>query len=721
PPTPAAESVPQEAPAAGNVTDDIAKLAESDPMAFLNALAARQGANPNEIVGGMMEVPDVDPDSVVIDEPGYVPSEQLSFGRQKETTPEPSSQAAEPVQEAEEVDFVEQFGAEFASELEGATYSDRELEAEADPMEWLQSLTGDQQEVDLFDFEAADLQELDPAQTDFPIEAQDTRAVEAIIESGGTTDMDFGDIDLEEDTDALAWLTDLASGQGDDVSEFLSDLTDEAAAELPGFELDFESVEESLPFEESLDLEQVEIDPIIANATDEEIAQMQRDGTITPEQELQWLTLKAQRMSSLLQEDEPPVSEVGEVVPADLPDWIREQMPESLDEIDETPPAFIDSITPPPEPEDLPDWLSSEITDEEDSLELEIPELTLEDTLPQEPIASGAPPVEPVLTEQVLSEYDPQADPWAAAFDPEASVDDPDWYEQAVAKVEAEMMQEGFQEILEPASEASSEEVAVDWMSESVETEEAEGLPDWLTANVEGDPTISEWLRGIQTGGDDDVPAWTQEPVEVADEDIDLSWLSAEIEEPPVTIEDTPSVPTPAVTPEVSAPQPPVTEPAETPAASLPQGVEGALPSWYLAATGQVATPQPAVAVQQPQAQPIRQTAPAPSSQTEVRAVPATELQALYQKVENNPDDYDARLQLARGLQGSGNVKDSLNQYEVLINQFVMLDVVAEDLQSVVQRVPNHPKARRLLGDVYMRQGRLQEALDTYRGALSNI
>lgn len=79
------------------------------------------------------------------------------------------------------------------------------------------------------------------------------------------------------------------------------------------------------------------------------------------------------------------------------------------------------------------------------------------------------------------------------------------------------------------------------------------------------------------------------------------------------------------------------------------------------------------------------------------------------------------RLELARGLDGNGQLGDSLRHYEMLVNQMGALDAVADDLDGIISRANNHPKARRLLGDVFMRQGRLQEALDTYRGALSQI
>jgi len=50
-----------------------------------------------------------------------------------------------------------------------------------------------------------------------------------------------------------------------------------------------------------------------------------------------------------------------------------------------------------------------------------------------------------------------------------------------------------------------------------------------------------------------------------------------------------------------------------------------------------------------------------------------------------------------------------------------MLSDVERDLRALVQRQPDLPQARRVLGDVFMREGRLQEALDTYRAALEQL
>jgi cytochrome c-type biogenesis protein CcmH/NrfG len=98
------------------------------------------------------------------------------------------------------------------------------------------------------------------------------------------------------------------------------------------------------------------------------------------------------------------------------------------------------------------------------------------------------------------------------------------------------------------------------------------------------------------------------------------------------------------------------------------------------------------------------------------RVPDSPELSDYKARLEKNPNDHDSRLRLARALRDKGNWADSVAQYETLVENLALLDAVSSDLAA-----STHPRARRLLGDIYMRQGRLQEALDTYRGALNQL
>src|SRR5690606_11754610 len=102
--------------------------------------------------------------------------------------------------------------------------------------------------------------------------------------------------------------------------------------------------------------------------------------------------------------------------------------------------------------------------------------------------------------------------------------------------------------------------------------------------------------------------------------------------------------------------------------------------------------------------------------------IPEGELFATYrQRLEAEPSDHATRLALARTLRTHGEVTPSLDHYEALVDNAQLLEDVTNDLASLVQEQPQQPRARRLLGDTLMRQGRLQDALDAYRTALEQL
>jgi tetratricopeptide (TPR) repeat protein len=75
-------------------------------------------------------------------------------------------------------------------------------------------------------------------------------------------------------------------------------------------------------------------------------------------------------------------------------------------------------------------------------------------------------------------------------------------------------------------------------------------------------------------------------------------------------------------------------------------------------------------------------------------------------------------LEEARARYQEGDVDGSLTIYEVLVRAGQSLADVANDLTSIAGSSKN-PVAYRVLGDSLMRQGRLQDALNTYRQALN--
>jgi tetratricopeptide (TPR) repeat protein len=80
-----------------------------------------------------------------------------------------------------------------------------------------------------------------------------------------------------------------------------------------------------------------------------------------------------------------------------------------------------------------------------------------------------------------------------------------------------------------------------------------------------------------------------------------------------------------------------------------------------------------------------------------------------------------ATVENARSKASVGDLDGSLLEYESLIRTNRELEVVVADLSQIARGQKNNPAVFRVLGDGLMRQGRLQEALDTYRQALNQL
>lgn len=102
--------------------------------------------------------------------------------------------------------------------------------------------------------------------------------------------------------------------------------------------------------------------------------------------------------------------------------------------------------------------------------------------------------------------------------------------------------------------------------------------------------------------------------------------------------------------------------------------------------------------------------------------IPDGERYAQYrERLAENPHDHSSRLALAQSLLAGGQLEHGLSHYEVLIENAQLLDDVASDLKQAAGSGAPVPRSYRLLGDVYVRQGKLQDALDAYRQALNQL
>ncbi len=107
----------------------------------------------------------------------------------------------------------------------------------------------------------------------------------------------------------------------------------------------------------------------------------------------------------------------------------------------------------------------------------------------------------------------------------------------------------------------------------------------------------------------------------------------------------------------------------------------------------------------------------------EARIEPATAetIEECRRRLEADPNDYPSRLTLARALRDADDWAASLDEYEALIDAAQLLSDVSGDLDGLVAARDDDPRVYRLLGDAFMRQGLLQEALAAYRDALNRL
>ena len=88
-------------------------------------------------------------------------------------------------------------------------------------------------------------------------------------------------------------------------------------------------------------------------------------------------------------------------------------------------------------------------------------------------------------------------------------------------------------------------------------------------------------------------------------------------------------------------------------------------------------------------------------------------------QLEKVPKDYPVRLELARAYVDDDELDHAFAQYSELIqSRSNLLDDVTQDLEALVERSPQHVRARELLGDAYLKADRFTDALESYQSLL---
>jgi tetratricopeptide (TPR) repeat protein len=126
----------------------------------------------------------------------------------------------------------------------------------------------------------------------------------------------------------------------------------------------------------------------------------------------------------------------------------------------------------------------------------------------------------------------------------------------------------------------------------------------------------------------------------------------------------------------------------------------------------------PIVEEEVPQPAEVVQLAVAPEAPAVEPAIESLEAQRAYLKEHRR--DYEAWLTLARALWQVGEKEEALEAYGRVVRGGKLLESVIPELE---QRLEESPTARvqRALGDAYMKDGRLDEALTIYRRALEGL
>ena len=535
------------------------------------------------------------------------------------------------------------------------------LNAEPDFPEWLTQ--PDQEKTTAEPTPKESVEEVEPAfpewlspSTDEPIsEEESAQPILETPEIEDGTDMDFADADA-----AMAWLESLAAKQGVPEEELLS--TPEERSETP------------------------------------------------PE----WIRSLSEESQPPATTDELPTERAKSTV-EDFPDWLKDSANAEAIPVEELLPEAevqpAEEILGPEESQqelgvdtDMPDWLKTMET----APSIEIPDSTEQDTIPD----------------------------WLAGIGTESSP-------KPGADAEAETGWLDFDEEEVDSDEASGVESEAETVEIPAATEEGE-MPGWLKA-------VSADMPEDQPGTDDELPTWLRGVDDVADED--ATWIRKfDGELPQMETESLPEID--EVSTEVEAEerevdesprkdiddyiwQPAVDEAAEGDSfkkldlntASLVElerlpgmGFRRAqLIFSHREAYGSFSSFEELQQIEGFDAETvnglqefieIKAVSVEPTSTPASVKPDATILADVVPEDEHHAKQIQAQQALAQG-----QISDAISTYEKLLKKGKRVDAIIADLEQASQNNPMNPEMAQVLGDAYMRSGKLQNALEQYSKA----
>jgi tetratricopeptide (TPR) repeat protein len=276
----------------------------------------------------------------------------------------------------------------------------------------------------------------------------------------------------------------------------------------------------------------------------------------------------------------------------------------------------------------------------------------------------------------------------------------PEWlrrlHEVAAEEVEAKELAPEIEEKLPleggPEAAPPREEVP-DWLRELKELPEAAPVEEVEEAIAPPTPweEMPEWLRGLEELPEEvsEEAEWEEAPP-LAEEEVELTEvLPAQPIEEEVTIEEAPPIVEEII------------EEAPT------QMIEEAPPI-----AEEIVEEIPTVIIEA--APPIAEEMEEAPTQIIEEAPPTME--GYLDRLAAEPGDHEARLGLARAYLAQGERDEALTHYRTIIHsEATLIGEVIKDLEAAAQEAPEHLPTQQLLGDAYMKSGRLDEALEKYR------
>ncbi len=444
-----------------------------------------------------------------------------------------------------------------------------------------------------------------------------------------------------------------------DAPEPVAEADDPDATPVPGEIPDW--LQQMQPTEDAETESAGEMDPFALDPDDPDAEQVFEESPVTDAYDAK---MPGSFTGSDADPDEMSAQEAG------MPDFLAMEDTDNASDIfaEDDVAALSEDISAPDVP-DMPDWLREDIPMDGESL-ADIFDTGEEDAIEEEPEPA---PRSDEVDEDLVARFSPEGgdfeeDPWVQAIREEQEYNYqtdtlPQWYEERIDDPE---ILAKFQAL---EGDALAEVELPD--EDDLDAGEREPIPDWFNAatteaaTAEAIPDdVPGWLME-DIGGDENMPDWLADAdtSDVDEEDVP-AWLTEPLPDDEETIEDTPK------------PAPPIETVEETP------------------------EPQPdAVATQAPQ--PASSPVPVPAAAQQI--------------------DVNEAFNTARQRIESEDIGGAMAEYEAVIRANTRLDEVVADVQGVLKKKDHkdNAAAHRVLGDALMRQGKLQEALNTYRRALN--